>query len=254
MLPDTLPPALLAYAFLLTLGAGFVKGAVGFAMPLIMISTLSILIDPRLVVAGIVLPIVMSNALQVARSGRAEAWAAVLEFRRYIVIVCVMILIAAQFLTVVPERAIYVALGVPVAMLSVIQLTGWSFRVPDAQRGRYDLGIGLVAGGLGGFAGVWGPPTVLYLLALDTPKKKQMAVQGVVYGLGSVALLVGHLQSGILNGETVGFSVFLLIPAALGMWIGFKAGDRLDAVKFRKATLAVLIVAGLNLIRRGIFG
>mgnify|MGYP006411080849 FL=1 len=127
MLPDTLPPALLAYAFLLTLGAGFVKGAVGFAMPLIMISTLSILIDPRLVVAGIVLPIVMSNALQVARSGRAEAWAAVLEFRRYIVIVCVMILIAAQFLTVVPERAIYVALGVPVAMLSVIQLTGWSF-------------------------------------------------------------------------------------------------------------------------------
>jgi uncharacterized membrane protein YfcA len=254
MLPDSLSPTLAVYAFCMTLLAGFVKGAVGFAMPLIMISTLSILIDPRLVVAGIVLPIVMSNALQVARSGRAEAMAAVIEFRRYVVVVCVMILIAAQFLTVVPERAMYVALGVPVAVLSVIQLVGWRFRVPEGQRGRYDLGIGLVAGGLGGFAGVWGPPTVLYLLALDTPKKKQMAVQGVVYGLGSIALLAGHLQSGILNRETVGFSVFLLVPAALGMWVGFMAGDRLDADRFRKGTLAVLIVAGLNLIRRGVTG
>ena len=254
MLTDLLSPDLLVFAFLLTCAAGFVKGAVGFAMPLIMISTLSILIDPRLVVAGIVLPIVMSNALQVFRAGWAEARAAMIEFRLYIVVVCVMILVAAQFLTVVPERAIYIALGVPVAVLSVVQLTGWRFTIAPERRRIAELGIGMVAGGLGGFAGVWGPPTVLYLLALDTPRNRQMAVQGVVYGLGSVALLAGHLQSGILNDETIWFSIFLLVPALLGMWIGFRVGDRLDQVKFRRATLVVLIVAGLNLIRRGITG
>ncbi|SFH17532.1 hypothetical protein SAMN04488020_107224 [Palleronia marisminoris] len=254
MLFDLLPPDLLVLAFILTFAAGFVKGAIGFAMPLIMISTLSILIDPRLVVAGIVLPIVVSNALQVARAGRVEARAAVVEFWRYILVVCVMILISAQFLTIVPERAIYVALGVPVAVLSVVQLTGWRFSIPAGRRRAADLGIGMVAGSLGGFAGVWGPPTVLYLLALDTPKHRQMAVQGVVYGLGSIALLAGHLRSGILNAETVWFSLYLLVPAMLGMWTGFRVGDSLDALKFRRATLIVLIVAGLNLIRRGLVG
>ncbi len=254
VLTDLLPPHLLLFAFWVTLFAGFVKGAVGFAMPLIMISGISVLIDPQLVVAGIILPIVMSNALQVLRAGFPAARDALIEYRRYVAVVCVMILVSAQFLTAIPARAMYIVLGVPVIALSILQLTGFRFTVPPGSRARFDWGIGLAAGILGGLAGTWGPPTVLYLLALDTPKAKQMAVQGVVFGLGSAALLVGHLQSGVLNRETVPLSVFLLIPGALGMWIGFQLGDRLDQSKFRRATLIVLIVAGLNLVRRGLTG
>ena len=81
-----------------------------------------------------------------------------------------------------------------------------------------------------------------------------MLVQGVVYGLGSVSLLLGHLHSGVLNAETVGLSAVLMIPAYLGMQVGFWLGDRLDPDVFRNATLVVLVVAGANLVRRGIFG
>eukprot|EP00615_Pteridomonas_danica_P003742 CAMPEP_0114338140 /NCGR_PEP_ID=MMETSP0101-20121206/6841_1 /TAXON_ID=38822 ORGANISM="Pteridomonas danica, Strain PT" /NCGR_SAMPLE_ID=MMETSP0101 /ASSEMBLY_ACC=CAM_ASM_000211 /LENGTH=90 /DNA_ID=CAMNT_0001470629 /DNA_START=155 /DNA_END=424 /DNA_ORIENTATION=- len=63
--------ALLA-ALAVTFAAGFVKGSVGFAMPLIMISGLSLFLEPTLAIAGIILPIVLSNFLQVARYGRAE--------------------------------------------------------------------------------------------------------------------------------------------------------------------------------------
>ena len=42
-------------AVLITVFAGFVKGAVGFAMPLIMVSGLTQLLDPRLAVAAIIL-------------------------------------------------------------------------------------------------------------------------------------------------------------------------------------------------------
>ena len=95
---------------------------------------------------------------------------------------------------------------------------------------------------------------MLYLLAVETPKARQMVVQGVIYGLGSVALLAGHLQSGVLNRETAPFSAVLVIPALLGMWVGFKVQDRLDQERFRRVTLIVLAVAGLNLIRRGLVG
>lgn len=253
-LSQLLGPGVLLYAVIVTLFAGFVKGAVGFAMPLIMISGISVMVEPRLVVAGIVLPIFMSNGLQVMRAGLGAARDAVVEFRRYVLIVCVMIVIAAQFLTLIPARAMYVVLGVPVVALSLLQLTGFRFSVPPGARARFDWGVGLCAGVLGGLAGTWGPPTVLYLLALDTPKSKQMAVQGVVYGLGSAALLIGHLGSGILNAQTVPFSLFLMLPAAIGMWVGFRIGDSMDQEKFRRATLIVLIVAGLNLIRRGLMG
>lgn len=249
-----LSPALLLFAFAVTLLGGFVKGAVGFAMPLVMISGMGILIAPELVVAGIILPILVSNMLQVARAGLGPARSAVIEHWRYISIVCVMILIAAQFLRSIPSNAMFFVLGVPVVVLCAIQLAGWRPSISDRLRRPFEIVAGFLSGVLGGLAGTWGPPTVLYLLALQTPRDKQMAVQGVIYGLGSVMLLAGHLRSGILNGETWPLSAMLVLPALLGMWLGFKLGDRFDQDRFRKVTLLVLIVAGANLIRRGIMG
>ncbi len=105
---------------------------------------------------------------------------------------------------------------------------------------------------MGGLSGVWGPPTVAYLTALKTPKHDQIRIQGVIYGLGAVALFGAHLSSGILNRETLTLSALLVLPAVLGMLVGFRMQDRIDQIVFRRATLIVLLLAGLNLIRRAI--
>lgn len=237
-----------------TLIAGFIKGAIGFAMPLVMISGLSLFLDPLLAVAGLILPIVMSNILQVARFTWPEIRQATSEFWRYIAIVCVAIILAAQFVASIPTQIFYLILGVPVVVLSVIQLVGVRFHIPQARWRVAEWGVGLLAGVLGGMTGTWGPPTVLYLIALETPKAKQLLVQGVVYGLGSISLFGGHLQSGILNASTAPFSAVLLIPAFVGMQLGFRASDRLNPDVFRKVTLVVLLIAGGNLVRRGLMG
>lgn len=249
-----LTPALFAFACAVTLLGGFVKGAVGFAMPLIMISGMGIAIEPQLVVACIVLPILMGNGLQVLRAGFGPATEAVREHWRYITLVCVMILVSAQFLKSIPTDVMFVVLGVPVVGLCAIQLAGWRPSISPALRRPFEWVAGTLSGILGGLAGTWGPPTVLYLLALNTPREKQMSVQGVIYGLGSVMLFLGHLKSGILNAQTWPLSAVLVIPAMLGMWLGFKLGDRFDQDRFRRATLWVLVIAGANLIRRGVMG
>ena len=247
-------PALFVFACAVTALGGFVKGAVGFAMPLIMISGMGILIPPELVIAGIVIPIVISNILQVARSGFGNAQDAIKEHWRYVMIVCVMILVAAQFVRSIPSNVMFIVLGVPVVVLCTIQIIGWRPQITPRLRRPFEWTAGAMAGTLGGLAGTWGPPTVLYLLALNTPRERQMSVQGVIYGLGSVMLLLGHLQSGILNAQTWGFSAILVIPALTGMWIGFRFGDRFDQERFRKVTLWILVIAGTNLIRRGVMG
>lgn len=249
-----LTPLLFVFACAVTMLGGFVKGAVGFAMPLIMISGMGILIAPELVLAGIVIPIVFSNGLQVARSGFGNARAALKEHWRYVVVVCVMILVSAQFVRSIPANVMFIVLGVPVVTLCFIQLIGWRPQITPRWRRPFEWGAGALAGGLGGLAGTWCPPTVLYLLACNTPRATQMSVQGVIYGLGSVMLLVGHLQSGIVNAQTWVFSAALVPPALIGMWVGFRLGDRFDQERFRRVTLWVLIIAGANLIRRGVMG
>ena len=249
-----LSPLVWTGAVAVTLVAGFVKGAVGFAMPLIMVSGLSAFMDPVLAVGALILPIVAANALQTFRAGWRPALSAISEHRRYVATVCVAILLFAQLVPRIDPRVFLLVLGVPTVVLSGVQIAGVRLSVPPARRRATEWVAGLVSGALGGLAGTWGPPTVLYLLAIDTPKARQMVVQGVIYGAGSVTLLVAHLASGVLSRETAPVSAVLLVPALLGMWAGFAVGDRLDQARFRRITLIVLVVAGLNLIRRGVMG
>lgn len=251
---DMIPPSLLALAALITVCAGVVKGATGFGQPLIMVAGMGMFLDPRLAIAGLVLPTVASNLLQVVRSGLTASLAAFKDFRLYILLVCIMILVTSQFVSVIPARVMLGVLGVPVLALSLIQLVGLRLTVPPHRRPLATVVIGLISGAMGGFAGTWGPTTVLYLLAMETPKLRQVAVQGVIYGAGSIMLLSGHLSSGVLNARTVWFSLALVLPSFLGMWIGFRIQDRIDQETFRKATLVVLLVAGANLIRRAVMG
>jgi uncharacterized membrane protein YfcA len=249
-LPPDLTLLALALALGITLAAGIVKGAVGFAMPLIMISGISSIMDPKLALAGIIVPIVVSNLWQTLRAGLGPAWEAVVEFRRYLIIVSLAIFAAAQGVALIPDQVFYAVLGIPVVVLCLIQLIGVRLSIPPHRRNLAEWIIGLISGLLGGFAGTWGPTTVLFLLAIDTPKKKQMVVQVVIYGLGSVVLLLAHLRSGILNAGTAPLSILLVLPAFIGMWIGFQIQDRLNATAFRKVTLIVLTIAGLNLVRK----
>lgn len=241
-------------AVAITLFAGFVKGAVGFAMPLIMVSGLTAIMEPRLAVAIIILPIVVTNILQTFRSGLGPAVMALRESWRYVLSVCLAIAVFAQLVPRLDPRVFYLMLGVPVVVISVIQLAGLRFTIPPRHRGWAEWVAGLVSGVLGGLAGTWGPTTVIYLLATGTPKERQMVVQGVIYGAGSVALLVAHLASGILTTKTAPLSALMIVPALAGMWVGLRLQDRLDQAAFSRAVLIVLIVSGANLVWKGVAG
>ncbi len=256
-MPDILTqfdPLLLTFAVAVTLFAGFVKGAVGFALPMIMISGLGSFMAPEIALAALILPTVVANVWQALRNGFAAALASARRFAVYIGIVLVFIAGSAQLVRLLPDWLLYLILGVPVTLFAVAQLFGWRLHLKPQHRRRAEVIIASIAGFVGGLSGVWGPPTVAYLTAIDTPKVEHVRVQGVVYGLGAVVLLGAHLNSGVLNVDTMPLSLAMLIPAMLGMVIGFRVHDRLDQEKFRRATLAVLVVAGLNLVRRGLVG
>lgn len=241
-------------ALAVCLVAGIVKGAVGFAMPMIMISGVSSFAPPELALAALILPTVMTNAMLVLRGGLAPALAVIRPFALFIAVMLVTLTLSAQIVPHLPGNVLLLAIGVPVSLLTLAQLVGWRPRVPAAARRPVEVAVAAFAGAIGGIGGVWGPPTVLYLTAIGTPKADHVRVQGVIYGAGSLVLLASHLRSGILNATTVWFSAAMLVPALIGMLAGFALHDRMDQGRFRTVTLAVLLIAGLNLIRRGLTG
>ncbi|WP_425098145.1 sulfite exporter TauE/SafE family protein [Tropicibacter sp. S64] len=252
LLPE-LTPGLWLAAIGIAFVAGIVKGMVGFAMPMILVSGLSSFLPPQLALAGLILPTVVTNGMQALRQGPKAAVQSVKRFRRFLLVGLVFLLASSMLVSVLPTRVFLLAIGVPVVGFVILQLSGWTPKLA-AENPRLEMGIGAFAGFIGGVSGVWGPPTVAYLTALGTEKREQMRVQGVIYGLGAVALFVAHIGSGILNTRTVWLSLALLPPAVIGMWLGGMVQDRIDQKAFRKATLVVLLVAGLNLLRRAMMG
>ena len=162
-------------------------------------------------------------------------------------------MLSAQLSAILPSQIFLGALGGVVTFFSLLQLVGWQLPIQGPSL-RAEITMGAVAGFLGGMSGVWGPPTVAYLTALNTPKRDQMRVQGVVYGLGAMALVFAHVISGILTLKTAAFSATLLIPAMVGMAIGTAVQDRIDQHLFKRITLIVLLAAGANLLRRAVMG
>ena len=247
-----LEPGLLAFALIVGLIGGVVKGVVGFAMPMIMISGLSSVMSPELALAALILPTVATNGIQALRQGYRAAWQSIRRYRLFLIVGGVMLVATAQMVRVLPQAVMFLVIGGPIVVYALLQIMGRPLTVSHASP-KTEAMVGALAGAMGGLSGVWGPPTVAYLTATNTPKTDQMRVQGVIYGLGAVALLLAHLQSGILRWETAPLSFLMIPPALIGLIIGFRIQDRINQDMFRKATLWVLLIVGMNLVRRGLF-
>ena len=240
-------------ALTVTLFAGFVKGAVGFAMPMIMISAFSSFLPPETALAGLILPTVVANLSQAFRQGTQAAWQTVVTYRRILTATVTFIIISAGFVRVIPQDLFLLLLGLPITAFAVAQLAGVNLALRLEHRARGESILGAIGGLYGGISGVWGPPLLVYLLSIGASKVETVRAQGVVFLIGSVVLFAAHLTSGVLNATTLVFSAVLVIPALIGQVLGTRIQDRLDQTRFRRWTLVLLVVTGLNLARRAVW-
>lgn len=239
-------------AFAVAFFAGFVKGAVGFAMPLIMISAFSAFLPPEVALAGLVLPAIVTNISQALRQGLAPALGSVRKYWRLILATVIFIVVSAQFVRDIPQDIFLLLLGVPVTAFAALQLSGRNLAIPLRNRNAAEWGLGTIGGLYGGISGVWGPPVLIYLLSIRADKVESVRVNGVIFLIGAVVLFLAHLQTGVMNASTVPFSAALVLPAMAGMMLGYRVQDRLDQARFRWWTQVLLVVTGLNLMRRAL--
>lgn len=232
---------------------GFAKGVVGFALPLIALSVMGSFLPYEVAVALLIVPTLVSNLFQSLRNGLAAAWGTLRTFWRLNLLLAIMIALSAQLVVALPDRLLFGMLGVAVSSFGLSQLAGWRPRFDPARRHVVEAAVALVGGFFGGISGIWGPPVVMYLLAAGVAKVEMVRAQSLSFLLGSIVLTVAHLRSGVLDAVTLPTSAWLVLPTMAAMFLGYQVQDRLDQDRFRRVTLTVLVVTGLNLLRRAVF-
>ncbi len=244
-----LPTGLFVAALAITLFAGFVKGAVGFAMPLILVSGFAVFLPQEVVLAGLILPTLVTNLSQAFRQGVGPAVATTRTYRRFLIATVICIAISAPFADAIPRWLYLLMLGVPITVFAALQLMGRSLAIKLQHRDRAEWGLGVIGGLYGGVSGIWGPPLLVFLLSTGADKVQMIRAQGVVFLIGAVMLLAAHLTTGLANAQTLGFSAALCLPALIGLFVGYRVQDRLDQGRFRRWTQGLLVLTGLNMVR-----
>jgi len=113
-------------------------------------------------------------------------------------------------------------------------------------------GVGILAGMLNGVSTVNGPPLIMYLVALGLRKENFVGSYGLIALAGSVPLVLSYIGVGLMGTTEFGASALALVPVLTGVFVGERLRKRIDADLFRKVLLIVLIVLGMNLIRRAL--
>jgi len=237
-------------AFLVYFLAGTVKGTIGIGLPTTAVSLMAQITDARSAVTLVIIPMFVTNLWQVIRSGRI-AW--VLQtFWRLALTMTVFIATFAVFATAVSVSFMTLALGLVVTLFAVVNLLKDIPAIPAKYDSAAQVTAGISSGMIGGIAGVWSPPMMIYLSSRKLSKEQFVSTVGILLMLGSIALGMAYLYNGILSVSRSGLSAILVIPALIGFAAGERIRNRMSGDGFHRAVLIFFLLMGMNLIRRAV--
>lgn len=97
---------ILVFAFCISTLAGMIKGVVGFALPMVLVSGLGSVVSAEVAIAGMILPTLVTNGWQALRQGTQAAWDSINKFKPFLLVGFVVMMISAQLVPVVPGRVL----------------------------------------------------------------------------------------------------------------------------------------------------
>ena len=231
--------------------AGGVKGVIGLGLPLTAISIIGAVVDLRTSIAYIAIPVVATNLYQAFDGRRTPEM-----LRKYWVInLCSVAgtVVGTQILFVVDPRILITLLGGVVILYVAINASRFRIRISDRAAPWAAPPLGILSGLLTGTTGSVGIPIALYLQARDVDKESFLRAIALTFLISSSVLVLALLEKGAISRESAIISAVSLVPAFAGMAVGQRLRGRLSEDRFRAFVFMFLLIAAVNLIRKGIF-
>ena len=168
------------------LAGGTVKGVLGIGLPLVAVPLLATALDLPTAVALMIVPVTSSNFLQAVQGGRYGA--VVRRFWPVLIPLVLFTILSAQFLADIDPRTGALFLGAIVMGFAVVQALPLRLSVPPEWTRLLNPLVGALSGMLGGISNLFGPPVIMYLVALRLPKDEFVATVALFFLVGGVTL------------------------------------------------------------------
>ncbi|MGP1255830.1 MAG: sulfite exporter TauE/SafE family protein [Kiloniellales bacterium] len=229
---------------------GIVKGTIGIGLPLVSVPLLALQLPVPTAIAILGLPVLISNFVQMHAGDSLRA--AITRFWPLLAALICGILIGANLLAGIDQRRLSLILGSVVIVFALLNLVGGRLTVSGVTERWIGPPLGLAAGVLGGLSSFFGPPVVMYFVALKLPKNGFVSAIALVYFCGTVPLYTAMAWLGLYGLPEVALSAFALLPVGVGLWIGQHLRQRLPQDVFNHLVLVLLTAIGVTLIWRAL--
>ena len=230
------------------LGAGFVKGAIGFGFPSLATPLLSLVTDVKTAVVVLIIPNIVMDGIQFVRRGAPLA--TVRRFGGLLVSGAAGVMLGTRVLTMLSPRAATFILGFFVVAFVILSATGLSPKVPAHWERWLSAPAGFLAGVVGGVTNAPATPLVLYFHAIGLGKHDFVASVAFTFIFYKAVQLGAVSWYGLLTWPGLWMSLGLTVVALIGFAVGLRLQDRLDQRAFNRAVLVFLGALGAWLLVR----
>jgi uncharacterized membrane protein YfcA len=248
---ETATPGLIVLLAVSLVFAGLVKGVIGVGMPTVAFPLLSMLVDVQIAVMLLSMPLILSNIPQALEGGFVGQ-----TLRSLAPVLAGMIpgvwIGVAVLLTVDPAAAKIVA-GASVILVAALTLLAPKLQIKPRLIGPAGFGAGFCGGLLGGIAALSGPLVFIFLLAKGLSVRAFTKEASMFLVVSSVLLASALTSSHKFDWRDVVISTLATAPVVAGMLAGQKVRDAIPADAFKKLVVLTVLLAGAQLVWKGVF-
>jgi uncharacterized membrane protein YfcA len=228
--------------------AGLAKGTSGMGLPLIATPILAGVFGPRLAVAIVTIPILVSNSLLLIQGFRKRP--SLRGIAPLFVASAVGTAIGTLLLASLDPRtfAILITLMVVVFLARGDRLLGED---PAALRARI-LGplVCFVGGVLQGTTSIASPLVGSYFHARRLSAADFVFTLAAIFELNSIVQVIGYSAQGLFTPEVVALGLLGLVPTLLALAVGIAIRGKLDPQRFRQVIVVLIVLSVANLLWR----
>lgn len=231
---------------------GFSKGATGIGLPPIAAPIIAMVTDVPTAVGLMAVPIVISNGWQAAADGLLRH--SLRRFRSVLIAIPPGVVLGGMVLSYGDPDLLFMLLGIIVSAFATLSLIRPGLHLPEGMESRLSVPVGLIAGIIGGISSLFVPVLASFLLSLRLKPAEFVSGLGLLFFTGGATLTLVTAGFGLLTTEGWIAALLAIIPVTLGQVAGRAIRRHIDAETFRKIVLTVLLLIGLNLLRRAFMG
>jgi hypothetical protein len=249
--------SLAALVFGIVVLGGLVTGVNGFGYSVIGTGLMAIVLEPRVAVVVMILPILGANLSLVRELDREGLQTCAERFWPFVATALVGTVVGMSLLSRVPTRPLAFVLGLFVfGFLGFTQERyplpgeGW-VRANVSDTVGVKFALGLVSGLVFGATNV-GVQVIAYLQSLDLDHRTFVGVVAMVFlGISSVRIVAAGLLGLYEGGGLLLLSAVAAVPGLVGVSVGKRLRPRLARTTRRVTMFGLLAFIGVRLLMRG---